>query len=213
VKKAEHPYTIRAGILVRAQKDRLSPQEATFHQIVVQTVLCAKLLSVAREIPAAGHLGVTKTKDRLLRHFYCPSLSKGTKEFCRSCDVYPRLGKGAPNPSAPLHCLHFVSEPFCQVAIDIVGPLFVCKDSGNRFILTVLDLCTHYPEAIPMKQQTAQDVAQEQAELKDFLAEFADVFSDIPGKTNLCVHRSSKFLAHSQFVVRHIVCTLRSARS
>jgi len=43
---------------------------------------------------------------------------------------------------------------------DIVGPLPVCKDSGNRYILTVLDLCTHYPEAIPLKQHTAQDVAQ-----------------------------------------------------
>ena len=43
---------------------------------------------------------------------------------------------------------------------DIVGPLPVCKDSGNRYILTVLDLCTHYPEAIDLKQHTAQDVAQ-----------------------------------------------------
>jgi len=60
----------------------------------------------------------------------------------------------------PRHSLPLVSEPFAQIAIDIVGPLPVCKDSGNRFILTVLDLCTHYPEAIPMKQHTAQDVAQ-----------------------------------------------------
>jgi len=48
---------------------------------------------VAHEIPAAGHLGVAKTKDNLLCHFYCPSLSKDTKELCRSCDVCQRLGK------------------------------------------------------------------------------------------------------------------------
>jgi len=53
-----------------------------------------------------------------------------------------------------------MSEPFAQVAIDITGPLPVCKESSNRFILTVLDLCTHYPEAIPLKQHTAADVAQ-----------------------------------------------------
>ena len=52
-----------------------------------------------------------------------------------------------------------VTEPFTQVAINIVGPLPVSEDTGNRFILTVLDLCTHYPEAIPLKQHTAQDVA------------------------------------------------------
>jgi len=106
VNKAEHPYTIRAGVLVRAWRYKLSPQEATFHQIVVPTALRAKLLSVAHEIPAAGQLGVAKTKDRLLRNFYWPS-----------------LGKCAPNPPAPLHSLPFVSEPFCHVAINIVGPL------------------------------------------------------------------------------------------
>jgi len=53
-----------------------------------------------------------------------------------------------------------VSEPFAQVAIDIIGPLPVCQESGNIFILTVLDLCTHYPEAIPLNQHTAADVAQ-----------------------------------------------------
>jgi len=53
-----------------------------------------------------------------------------------------------------------VSEPFAQVAIDIIGPLPVCQESGNRFILTVLDLCTHYPEAILLKQHTDADVDQ-----------------------------------------------------
>ena len=53
-----------------------------------------------------------------------------------------------------------MSEPFAQVATDIIGPLPVCQESGNRFILTVLDLCTHYPEAIPLKQYTAADVSQ-----------------------------------------------------
>ena len=59
-----------------------------------------------------------------------------------------------------MQSLTLVTEPFCQVAIDIVGPWPRCKDSGNRFILTVLDLCTHFPEAIPLRQHTAQDVAK-----------------------------------------------------
>jgi len=52
-----------------------------------------------------------------------------------------------------------VSEPFAQVAIDTIDPLPVCQESGNRLILTVLDLFTHYPEAVPLKQHTAADVA------------------------------------------------------
>jgi len=178
VDKEEHPYSFRSGVLVRAWRDKLSPHEATYHQVVVPTVLRAKLLSVAHDIPAAGHLGVAKTKDRLLRHFYWPSINKDVKEFCRSCDVCQRLGKGAASPPAPLHSLPLVSEPFCQIAIDIVGPMPVCKDSGNRFILTVLDLCTHYPEAIPLKQHTAQDVAQALANVFSHFGFPQEILSD-----------------------------------
>jgi len=47
----------------------MSPPESSFHQIVVPVSLRPKLLQIAHEIPAAGHLGVAKTLSRLLRHF------------------------------------------------------------------------------------------------------------------------------------------------
>jgi len=127
---------------------------------VVPASLRPKLLQIAHEIPAAGYLGVAKTQSRLLRHFFRPSISRDTNSFCRTCDICQRLGKGKKPVPAPLQSMLLVSEPFAQVAIDIIGPLPVCQESGNRFILTVLDLCTHYPEAIPLKQHTAADVAQ-----------------------------------------------------
>ena len=41
----------------------------------------------------------------------------------------------AHNPApAPLQSMPLVNEPFAQVAIDIIGPLPVCKESGNRYI-------------------------------------------------------------------------------
>ena len=160
VDKPGHDYTLQSGVLVRLWRDKLSPAEATIHQIVVPKPLRGKLLHIAHDIPAAGHLGVAKTKNRLLRHFYWPRISRDTKDYCRSCDTCQRLGKGPSCAPAPLHSIPLVTEPFCQIAIDIVGPLPTCKETGNRFILTVLDLCTHYPEAIPLKQHTAQDVAQ-----------------------------------------------------
>ena len=153
-------YLLQSGVLVRVYRDSVSPPDAAVHQIVVPVVLRSRLLQTAHEIPAAAHLGVAKTTARLQRHFYWPGITSDVKKFCRTCDVCQRLGKGGPSAVAPLHSLPLVSEPFSQVAIDIIGPLPACKDSGNRFVLTVLDLCTHYPEAIPLKQHTAQDVAK-----------------------------------------------------
>ena len=158
--ETDSDYVLQSGVLVRVYRDLISPPAAAIHQVVVPTVLRAKLLEIAHSIPAAGHLGVAKTKARLQRHFYWPTISSDIKEFCKTCDVCQRLGKGGPPAIAPLHSLPLVSEPFCQVAIDIIGPLPPCKDTGHRFILTVLDLCTHYPEAVPLTRHTARDVAK-----------------------------------------------------
>ena len=76
-----------------------------------------------------------------------------------SCDIYQRLGKGSKLPIACLHPLPVTDEPFKRIAIDIVGPLPVCTNTGNRFILTIIDHCTHFPEAIPLVKHDEIDVA------------------------------------------------------
>jgi len=54
----------------------------------------------------------------LQRHFYWPGVTTDIKQYCRTCDVCQKLGKGGPAPVAPLQSLPLVTEPFCQVAID-----------------------------------------------------------------------------------------------
>jgi len=66
IDKLDHNYTLRSDVLVRLWRDKLSPQEATVHQVVVPSPIRARLLQIAHDIPAAGHLGVAKTKSRLL---------------------------------------------------------------------------------------------------------------------------------------------------
>ena len=104
-------------------------------------------------------MGVAKTKARLSPHSYWPHIAKQVTQYVRSCDVCQRLGKGQKPHSAPLIPLPLVTEPYSRIAIDIVGPLPSCPKSGNHFILTVLDWATHYLEAIPLPDHTAQRVA------------------------------------------------------
>ena len=47
-----------------------------------------------------------------------------------------------------------MEEPFQGVAVDIVGPLRRTK-KGNRYILTLMDFATRYPEAIPLRRINA----------------------------------------------------------
>ena len=68
--KGDERYFVKSGVLLRVWRDKIDFPENSIHQIVVPATLRPKLLQIAHEIPAAGHLGVVKTKSRLLRHFF-----------------------------------------------------------------------------------------------------------------------------------------------
>jgi len=49
--------------------------------------------------------------------------------------------------------------PFEVTAMDICGP-FPRTTGGNRYFLIFVDHLTHYPEAVPIKQMTAEECAR-----------------------------------------------------
>ena len=108
------------------------------------------LIDKCHDIPASGHLGIRKRLDRLSRLFRWNSIQADVREYVRTCHQIQCVGKGANNVIAPLYSMPLVSQPWSEVVLDTVGPLYVCDGTGNRFILTVLDLCTHYPEAVAL---------------------------------------------------------------
>jgi len=108
-------YMLQSGVLAHVFRDSVSPPAAAVHQIVAPFVLRPRLIQIAHEIPAAAHLGIAKTTARLQRHFYWPGITTDIKEYCRTCDVCQKLGKGGPAPVAPLQSLPLVTEPFVRL--------------------------------------------------------------------------------------------------
>ncbi|KAJ1099779.1 hypothetical protein NDU88_004875, partial [Pleurodeles waltl] len=51
-------------------------------RVVVPQEFREFILTLAHDIPLAGHLGQTKTWERLVNHFYWPNMSQKVKEFC-----------------------------------------------------------------------------------------------------------------------------------
>ena len=116
-------------------------------------------MAVAHEIPLGGHLGKTKTSQRLLQRFYWPTLYADVAKFCRTCKAC-QLDSSRRVHKAPLIPLFIISEPFHRIAMDIVGPLPKSR-SGKRFILVVCDYATRYPEAVALRSIDAENVAEE----------------------------------------------------
>lgn len=82
-------------------------------QVVVPKPFRQSVLSLAHNNFCSGHQGVTKTYNRVLKHFFWPALKKDVSMFCRTCRVCQMMGK--PNqviPPAPLRPIPAVGEPF-----------------------------------------------------------------------------------------------------
>ncbi|KAG1952330.1 gag-pol fusion protein [Pimephales promelas] len=74
------------------------------------------VLCLAHDHVLSGHLGITKTYNRILKHFFWPGLKRDVVRFCRTCDTCQRMGK--PNqviPPAPLCPIPVMGEPFEHV--------------------------------------------------------------------------------------------------
>ncbi|XP_066981054.1 uncharacterized protein [Macrobrachium rosenbergii] len=120
-------------------------------QIVVPEKFRSHIMRRGHEDIFAGHVGISKTLERIRRNFYWTKMKKDIARFCKSCHICQLTGK--PNeivPKAPLIPVPSIGEPFQHILIDVVGPL-PRASAGKEFILTKLERVSRYPEAIPLK--------------------------------------------------------------
>ena len=151
------------GVLMRKWRPpdvSVEDEWAVKHQIVIPKSYRQEILSMAHETPLAGHMGINKTCQKILNHFYWPSLRKDVVEFCKSCHACQMVGK--PNqsiPKAPLQPIPAVQEPFSRIIVDCVGPLPKTR-SGNQYLLTIMCASTRFPEAIPLRNIKAKTIVK-----------------------------------------------------
>lgn len=161
-KKSQVAYFVEDGLLMRkwSPNNRGDLDWSTVYQIVIPDQYRQQILSLAHDHHMSGHLGVTKTYDRIIRHFFWPGMKKNVAEYCRTCHTCQVTGK--PNqviPPAPLVPIPVIGEPFENVIVDCVGPLPKTK-SGNQFLLTIMCRATRFPEAVPLRKITASAVSK-----------------------------------------------------
>ena len=107
----------------------------------------------------AGHLGITKTKDRILQRYYWPGIFKDVAFYCKTC-VQCQKNRPQPPTRAEMIAMPLMTQPFQRIAMDIIGPL-PRTQRGNRFILTICDYATRYPEALALSSIEAARIARE----------------------------------------------------
>ena len=65
----------------------------------------------------------------------------------------------------PLGKLPLIDTPFKRVAVDIVGPIEPRSERKSRYILTMIDYATRYPEAVALPGIETERVAEALVEM------------------------------------------------
>ena len=79
------------------------------------------------------------------------------RDFCKRCDKCQRTNRVLQKPRAELHPIP-VTKVWYRVGIDLVGPLPETR-RGNKYIITLSDYFSKWPEAAPLPSKEATGVA------------------------------------------------------
>uniref|UniRef100_A0A4W5JE97 Gypsy retrotransposon integrase-like protein 1 n=1 Tax=Hucho hucho TaxID=62062 RepID=A0A4W5JE97_9TELE len=158
LRNVAHGYFLQEDVLMRKW---LSHGSCFLGEAISQVVVPVKLRELvltSSHNDVAGHMGVRKTYNRILRHFFWPRLKRDVSEFIKTCHTCQLTGK--PNQAikpVPLFPIPVLSQPFEYLIIDCVGPLPRSK-KGSSYLFTVMCQTTRFPAAYPLRSITTKSV-------------------------------------------------------
>jgi len=151
--------TMRDGLLYRRFVHR---DGSTKHlQLILPTKLRREY--VERIHADLGHFGQAKTCEAVARRAYFPGWRPFTKLIVRNCTVCNKSHRGGKMPKQTAFRPMREFRPMSVLHADLVGPIPAGSNGkgqhGFQYILSVIDSATRYLWLIPLRNKTAETVA------------------------------------------------------
>ncbi|XP_040074259.1 uncharacterized protein LOC115320635 [Ixodes scapularis] len=174
-----HGMVIRNGLLFHEQEVEGKKEM----QLVLPKSRHAEVLRLAHDTPCGGHFSQKKTKQRIRSAFFWPTMAADVKRHCQACHECQVCSRGKVTDRVPITPLTRPERPFETVYMDCIGPLEPSSARGHKYALTVVDLCTRWPEVIPLRSLTAKATCQA----------LVDVFSRYGVPELICCDQGTNF--------------------
>ena len=102
-----------------------------------------------------GHCGVVKTMYRVQDHYVWPGMRRDIRNYYMQCG-HCRVHEARPDRPT-MGEMPVANVPGQVWSMDLIGPL-VASEHGNRYILTMLDHFSGWPEAYPLPTKSNASV-------------------------------------------------------
>ena len=143
-------FVMENGVLYRLWMEH----NKTFKCILVPSILKDALLTLAHQ--HSGHNGAPRTYSALKREYYWPGMRKDVFKHCKACYECRLQNQGQPDDEFK----HFtiLELPMEMICMDLVGPISPVTSSGNKYILTVIDMLTGFAMAVLIPDKKSETV-------------------------------------------------------
>ncbi len=158
-------YVIDDGLLYHVAQPVRKDQQPHL-QLVIPDRIIPTLLSECHD--KDGHLGVDKLYDKLRLRYYWDTMYRDCVDKVSNCLVCNK--RNLRKRHTPMQNMPIPEFPFQICGIDTCGP-YPDSESGNRYIITIVDHFSGWPEAYPVPNKQAVTVAK--VLLEDFIPRHA----------------------------------------
>ena len=160
------------------------------------------MMSLAHDAISGGHLGIEKTREKIMSNFYWFGIYEDVARYCRSSEK--TVSKGTVQ-KAPMENMPVVDFPFKRVAVILIGPIEPASEAGHRYILTLVDYAKRYPEAVPLKRIDTATVAEALVGIYSRLGVPDEILSDQGTQfISDCIRKNAGFLDLHSLHLHHI---------
>jgi len=149
------------------------------------------------DIDIAGHLGIDKTTEAIMRNFYWQKMGKDIKRYIQTCDTCQRNKASNQIPAGLLQPLSTPGKRWKEITMDFIIQLPLTRQ-GHDAIVVFVDCLSKHVHFQPMyTSATAPEIA------KIF---FTTIFRNHGLPKVIISDRNPKFTSHFwQSVFKHLV--------
>lgn len=150
LRRISNQYAMASGLLHKIVKGEVQPRFA----LVVPLSMRATVLHFGHDAPEAGHPGFLRTLHRIRLRYYWRGMKRDIRTYVASCVTCALMKSSHQRPMGRLLPLPSSKTPFEKIAIDKFGSI-QNSPRGFVYVLLVVDFCTRYVIAEPIREATA----------------------------------------------------------
>ena len=128
--KGRTKFLYQDGLLYRKWSPDSSSDVNACEQLVFPKQCCSAVLQIAHDVLAAGHLGINKSRRRILHRFYWPGVFKDVADICRWCEDCQRGPDRWDRMGIKMILMTVIEKPFQHFPSNPSSMLVVMQESG-----------------------------------------------------------------------------------